>query len=122
MLKRTACIMVVLLASVIFLQVNATAGDLQKDEVLTIAKKALKDKGYEVEAVKVVYDKDNVLWQKKVSELTVKDTNPNYGVLVRGFLKNYKTVVFEFTKQPFKKVWVFIDKDTGEVLEIYKEQ
>jgi hypothetical protein len=33
-------------------------------------------------------------------------------------MKNYRTVYFDF-KEPVPDIWVFVDKDTGEVLEVF---
>ncbi len=57
---------------------------------------------------------------EKLGFVDLEDKTPNHGILKRGFLKNYLTVYFDF-KEPLKDVWVFIDKDTGEVFEVYNE-
>ncbi len=95
--------------------------ELSKEKVLEIATAAVKEKGMDLTEVNIVYDDGNKLWEEKIGAATAPDESPNRGVMRRGFLKNYKTVFFDF-KEPVKDVWVFIDKDTGEVFEVYQEQ
>ena len=94
------------------------AKELSKDEVIGIATEQLKAKGISVEGVTVVYDDGNKLWEETFGKATVEDQSANYGVLKRGFMKNYRTVYFDF-KEPAPDIWVFMDKDTGEVLEVF---
>jgi len=92
--------------------------ELSKDELIAVATEEVKSKGIDVEGVTVVYDEGNKLWAETLGKATVQDESPNYGILKKGFLKNYRTVYFDF-KEPLPDIWVFIDKDTGEVLEVY---
>lgn len=95
--------------------------DLSKEKIIAVATTAVKEAGIIIEGADVIYDEDGKLWDEKIGFLVGEDQSPNYGILRRGFLKNYKIVYFNF-KEPVKDVWVFIDKDTGEVFEVYKEQ
>jgi hypothetical protein len=94
--------------------------DLPKEKIIAIAAAAVKEAGIVVEGVDIIYDEDGKLWDEKTGFLAGEDKSPNHGILRRGFLKNYKIVYFDF-KEPIKDVWVFIDKDSGEVFEVYKE-
>lgn len=98
-----------------------SGGELPKDQIISIATEQIKAKGVNIEEVNVVYDEGNRLWSEKIGVLSAASEDPNRGVLTRGFLKNYRTVFFDF-KDPLPDVWVFVDKDTGEVLEVYQQQ
>ena len=94
--------------------------DAAKQKIIDAATEAVKAAGFTIQDVNIVYDEDGKLWGEKIGYVEMNQ-NPNQGVLVRGFMKNYKIVYFDY-KEPIKDVWVFIDKDTGEVLEVYQEQ
>lgn len=94
--------------------------DAEKIKVISAATEAIKAQGISIEDATIIYDEGNKLWEEKIGVAVMEDTSPNHGVLKRGFLKNYKAVLFDF-KEPLTDVWVFIDKDTGEVLEVYRE-
>lgn len=94
--------------------------DFPKDTIIAIATEAVKGAGIAVEDVNVIYDEDGKLWSEKSGFVGFEDQSPNHGILKRGFLKNYRIVYFDF-KEPLKDAWVFIDKDTGEVLAVYRE-
>jgi predicted small secreted protein len=91
--------------------------DISKDDAIAIATEAVKGKGIDIEGASIVYDEGGQLWSETSGVATIEDTSPNYGILKNGFLKNYRIVLFDF-KEPLPDVWVFIDKDTGEVLEV----
>jgi hypothetical protein len=122
-MKRLSCLSIV--ALVLFICSGAIAQPqpgqvLSKDEILAIAAGEVEGQGYSLEGVSVIYDDGNRLWEETVGKMT--DLNsPNFGVFKRGFMKNYRTVYFDF-KEPLPDLWVFIDKDTGEVLEVYTTQ
>ncbi len=96
------------------------AEDKGKDEIIAIATKAVQVNNLDLGKVDIIYDEGGKLWDKRVVYLAGEDKSPNHGILRKGVLKNYKIVFFDF-KEPLKDIWVFIDKDTGEVLEVYKE-
>lgn len=95
--------------------------DPSKEKIIAVATTAVKEAGIVIDEVDVIYDEDGKLWDEKAGFLVGEDQSPNHGILRRGFLKNYKVVYFDF-KEPLKDAWVFIDKDTCEVFEIYKEE
>ena len=97
------------------------AQDKTKDEVIAIATEAVKGQNFVLEDVDIVYDEGGQLWEKKTGYLAGEDKSPNHGILRKGFLKNYMIVLFDF-EEPLTDIWVFVDKDTGEVLDVYKEQ
>ncbi len=99
--------------------VSQVAG-IPREKIIEVATIALKGKGIELNEVNIIYDEGNKLWSEKIGYMAAQDTDPNHGILKRGFLKNYRIVYFDF-KEPLKDIWVFIDKDTGEVFEIYTE-
>lgn len=94
--------------------------NLSKDNVIAIATTTLKGQGINAAGADIVYDEGGKLWEEKFGMIGMEDQSPNHGILKRGFLKNYYIICYDF-KEPLKDVWVFIDKDTGEVLEVYKE-
>jgi len=100
---------------------GAASKEISKDRVVAIATEAVKGQGFELEETNIIYDEDGKLWSEKVGFLSGEDKSPNHGILRQGFLKNYRTVYFDF-KEPLADIWVFIDKDSGEVLTVYKEE
>ncbi|MBI4982475.1 MAG: hypothetical protein HZC15_05010 [Candidatus Omnitrophica bacterium] len=96
------------------------AVEISKDKVVAIATESVKGQGISLEDVSIIYDQDGKLWSEKLGYAKVED-NVNHGILVKGFMKNYRIVYFDF-KEPLKDIWVFVDKDTGEVLTVYREQ
>lgn len=97
------------------------AGGITKEKIIEIASMAVKEKGVKLEEANVIYDEDGKLWSEKVGYLATEETSPNHGILRRGFLNNYRIVYFDL-KEPLKDIWVFIDKDSGEIFEVYTEQ
>jgi hypothetical protein len=95
--------------------------DFPKQKIIAIATKAVKDAGISINEVDIIYDEGGKLWSEKIGSIAVQDKSPNYGILKKGFMKNYRIVYFDF-KEPIKDVWVFVDKDTGEVLTVYREE
>lgn len=95
--------------------------EMSEKEVIAIATAAVQnqEKNIKLEEVQIIYDQDNKLWTEHIGRITELNTSPNFGIFKRGFLKNYRTVYFDF-KEPMPDIWVFIDKDTGEVLEVYR--
>ncbi|MFH1888924.1 MAG: hypothetical protein ABH806_02405 [Candidatus Omnitrophota bacterium] len=93
------------------------ADDKTNDEVIAIATEAVEGEGIDIQDAKIVYDVDGEIWSREIGYLVDEDTSPNHGILRRGFLKNYKIVMFDF-EEPATDIWVFVDKDTGDVLEV----
>jgi hypothetical protein len=115
---------VMVMLSLILLPLQAAFAEqkeISKDQVISIATLAAKGEGLKVEEAEVIYDEGGKLWVEKTGFMTLENQSPNHGILKRGFLKNYLIVYFDF-KEPIKDAWVFVDKDTGEVLSVYKEQ
>jgi len=95
------------------------AKEVSKEEVIVIATDAVKAKGLDPQLAQIIYDEEGKLWCETAGIVGFEDTSPNHGILKKGFLKNYKIVFFDF-KEPVKDVWVFVDKDTGEILTVYQ--
>jgi len=102
-------------------QLATESQEISKEKVIAIATAAVKGKGFNLDEVNVIYDENGKLWSEKIGVITTEDKSPNFGILKKGFLKNYRTVYFDF-KDPLPDLWVFIDKDTGEVFEVYRER
>lgn len=100
--------------------VFSAENDFPKEKIIAIATGAAKEKGIDIEAANIIYDEGGQLWSQTLGVAAYEDKSPNHGILKQGFLKNYRVVYFDF-KEPLKDVWVFIDKDTGEVLTVYRE-
>lgn len=116
-LSGLAVLMVFSLATSAFCE----GDDLPKEKIIAIATTAAKEAGIVAEEADIIYDEGGKLWDEKTGFLAGEDKSPNHGILRKGFLKNYFIVCFDF-KEPEKDVWVFVDKDTGEVLTVYKEE
>lgn len=95
--------------------------EFSKDKIIAIATEAAKNAGIALDEVNIIYDEGGKLWSEKSGLVGFEDTSPNHGILKEGFLKNYRIVYFDF-KEPVKDAWVFADKDTGEVLVVYREE
>jgi hypothetical protein len=95
--------------------------EVSKEQVIAVATAAVKAEGIKLDEVNIIYDEGGKLWSQRLGMVVAEDKSPNYGILKHGFLKNYRTVYFDF-KAPIKDVWVFVDKDTGEVLTVYREE
>lgn len=98
-----------------------TGRELSKEEITAIATEEAKAKGIDITEAAVFYDENGKRWCETAGIIGMEDSSPNHGILKKGFLKNYKIVIFDFVA-PVKDVWVFVDKDTGEVLEVYREK
>lgn len=95
---------------------------LSKEDIKAIAISAVKAKGIVLKEVDIIYDEGGRLWLQRSGIAAMKENNPNHGILKNGFLYNYRIVYFDFKDPVAKDVWVFIDKDTGEVLTVYTER
>lgn len=116
----TMALAVICLYSPAFAQQEEVSKEASKEEIIAIATAAVKGEGITLDDVAIIYDDGNKLWEENIGKITVLNNAPNYGILKKGFLKNYRTVYFDF-KEPLKDIWVFVDKDSGEVLEVYRE-
>lgn len=122
-MKKLLCLVIAIfvlsLCSRAMAQPPATQ-EIPKEKILAIATEEVKAKGYNLEGVSIIYDDGNKLWEEQIGKMTELNS-PNFGIFKKGFMKNYRTVYFDFV-DPLPDVWVFIDKDTGDVLEIYRVQ
>jgi len=122
MLKKVLIVVMVLAALfLISSSLLAQNNEMSKERIIAVATEAFRAEGYKIEDTNIIYDEDGKLWSERIGKITSEDKSPNFGVLKKGFLKNYRTVYFDF-KDPLPDVWVFIDKDSGEVLTVYKEE
>ncbi len=94
--------------------------EFTKEHLVGLATQAVKAKGLDINEVDIIYDEGGKLWAQRLGTVRAENTSPNYGILKEGFLKNYRIVFFDF-KEPLNDVWVFIDKDSGEVFAVYQE-
>jgi hypothetical protein len=94
--------------------------DFPKEKIISIATESAKIEGINISEADIIYDEDGKLWSERLGVAGFEDKTPNHGILKKGFLKNYRIVYFDF-KEPIKDVWVFIDRDSGEVLTVYRE-
>lgn len=93
--------------------------EFMKEQIVAIATAEVKAKGFKLDEVQIIYDDGNKLWDEQIGRLTELSDSPNFGIFKKGFMSNYRTVYFDF-KEPLPDLWVFVDKDTGEVLEVYQ--
>jgi hypothetical protein len=100
---------------------NEPAKELSKEQIVSIATMAVTAKGIKIDEVQIIYDDGNKLWEEQTGKMTELVNSPNFGIFKKGFMSNYRTVYFDF-KDPLPDIWVFIDKDTGEVLEVYAKK
>lgn len=95
---------------------------LKPEDIKAIAVSAVQKQGIVLKEVDVIYDEGGKIWLQRSGIAAIKNDSSNYGILKNGFLKNYRIVLFDFRDPVAKDVWVFIDKDTGDVLTVYKER
>lgn len=93
---------------------------LSKTKIIEIAAYSLIKSGIRIDAVDITYDERGKLWSQRFGRAELEDKSSNRGILNKGLLKNYQVVYFDF-KEPVKDVWVFVDKDSGKILKVYKE-
>ncbi|MCU0652450.1 MAG: hypothetical protein MUC39_05875 [Candidatus Omnitrophica bacterium] len=100
---------------------GAASKEISKEQAVVIATEVVKGQGFQLEDANIIYDEGGKLWSERIGYLSGEDKSPNHGILRQGFLKNYRTVYFDY-KEPVPDIWVFIDKDSGEVLTVYREE
>ncbi len=121
MFRKIIFLTVILLNCLYLLPSYALRKELTKYEIVEAASKALVEDGFDLSDVEVIYDQNNKRWREKVNLMTDLINSPNFKLFERGFMKNYRAILYNF-KNPSGEVWVFVDKDTGEVLEIYRPE
>ncbi len=121
MLKKIMFVFLVMVMSLPVQSVFSAEQEVTKEQVIEIATVSAKSAGIDIEGANVIYDEGGKLWSEKAGFVKFEDNSPNHGILKNGFLKNYRIVYFDFV-DPVKDVWVFVDKDTGEVLTVYREE
>ncbi|MBI4707171.1 MAG: hypothetical protein HY761_04535, partial [Candidatus Omnitrophica bacterium] len=70
---------------------QSQASEITNDKIIAVATEAVKGQGISLEDVNIIYDQDGKLWQEKLGYAKVED-NANHGILVKGFIKNYRIV------------------------------
>jgi len=121
MIRKAIFLTVMLLNCLYLFPSYALKKELTKYEIVAAASKALIEDGFALSDVEVIYDQNNKRWREKVNLMTDIVNSPNFKLFERGFMKNYRAILYNF-KDPPGEVWVFVDKDTGEVLEIYRPE
>jgi hypothetical protein len=95
--------------------------DIPQGEVLAIATEEVKQQGIDLKDVEVIYDEDGKLWVEKSGFAATEKASPNYGTLIRGFLKNYQIVYFDFKDDSLNDIWVFVDRDSRKAFTAFKD-
>lgn len=115
-------IFTVFLTTYIFYCTQSLAQDeISREEIVIIATNAVKVKELDLSGVEIIYDDGNKLWEQQIAKYPELANSPNFGIFKNGFMKNYRTVYFDFD-EPQPDIWVFIDKDTGQILEVFSQQ
>lgn len=123
MLKRSAVVFmalfgVLLLASPAFC--GGGAAEMGPQDIIAVAKTAVKGAGIEYAEADVLYIEDSKVWVEKIGIGAIEDKAPNRGNFAKGVMKHYKVVCFDF-KEPVKDVFVFVNAGTGEVITVYRQ-
>ncbi len=121
MFRNTIFLIAVILTATYAFPSYALKKELTKYQIVESATRALNKDGFDLYRVEIIYDQNNKMWREKVNKMTDLQNSPNFKLFERGFMKNYQAVLFNF-KNPSGEVWVFADRDTGEVLEIYRPE
>ncbi|MCX5707126.1 MAG: hypothetical protein NTW13_05700 [Candidatus Omnitrophica bacterium] len=119
-MKKALLILAVLALAFSWQIAFAEEKDFPKQKIVEIAVKSVQEQGIVLKEVRIIYDEGGKLWLERIGALGAVETK-NHGILKMGFVKNYRIVYFDF-KEPLKDVWVFVDKDSGEVLTVYREE
>ncbi len=120
--KKISRCAVVLLAAVIlasFNQAFALTEELSQPEIIAAAVKALRNQDFILSQVQVIYDRNNHLWRERLYKMpeTIKKKIPKLSG--KEFMKKYQAVFFGFTDPP-GEVWVFVDRYSGRIFDIYR--
>lgn len=117
--KSLIFLIVIALNAVCTFSSHAIKKELTKYQIVESAAKALTKDGFDLYRVEIIYDQNNKMWRERVNRMADLQSSPNFKLFEQGFMKNYQAVLFNF-KDPSGEVWVFVDRDNGEVLEIYR--
>lgn len=96
-----------------------------EEKAMETAKQAAGQEGIVVGEAELIYDPSNQKWEERVAAIEALPSDPNHGNLPHGVLrsKKYETVLLDFQEDATEAdAWVFIDKDTGDVLAVYQEK
>jgi len=123
-MKKCIYVLAVLVALTICVTSYVQAVDLTQDEVISKAKGVLAQKGVAVVDCNIVYDDSNKSWEEWGSYVARTPNDNNHGYLPKGVLENYKyqAVYFDFYDDAKKDIWVFVNAETGDVLEVYEKK
>lgn len=124
-MKRVWIIAFVVLVAVSIGTCGVSMADTAQDRAIRAAREAAQSRGIIVGEAEIIYDADNKKWEERVAAIEQLPADPNHGKLPHGMLynKKYETVLLDFKEDATDAdVWVFIDKDTGDVLTIYQEE
>lgn len=119
MYKKIFFFAVIIVSLFINSKLFARDKEITKEEAIAIASDRVKQDGEPLEGVDIIYDDGNKLWEQQINKIIVLDRVANFEILKKGFLKQYIAIYFNF-KPSHRDIWIFIDKNTGEILDIYK--
>lgn len=116
---------VILAALVVLFSLTLAAAaekELSRGQILDVAVKAAEQKGIVLKDVDIVYDEENDRWEERMVYIK-EDTTPNRGIFDQGYSKKYQAILLDFEETaPTKDVWVFVDRETGEVVTFFEEK
>lgn len=99
--------------------------DTPEERAIVTAKEAVKARGIMAGDAQIIYDPSGNRWEEKIAVIESSPSDPNHGYLPRGMLyeRKFETVLLDFEEDAKDAdTWVFIDKDTGDVITIYQEK
>ncbi|MFA5038315.1 MAG: hypothetical protein WC732_01395 [Candidatus Omnitrophota bacterium] len=103
----------------------ACLAETAEEKAVKTAKEAALKEGVAIAEAELIYDPSNQKWEERVVAIEALPADPNHGNLPHGMLQNrkYETVLLDFKEGATEAdTWVFLDKDTGDVLAIYQEK
>ncbi|MFA5143518.1 MAG: hypothetical protein WC522_05070 [Candidatus Omnitrophota bacterium] len=103
---------------------SAAVADMNREDVINSARKALADRNIKVVDCNVVYDEGNKAWAGWGDYVARMPNDKNHGYLPHGILKKYKyqAVYFDFYDDARKDIWVFVDANTGNGVAVYEKK
>lgn len=120
MAKRILFLSLSVLYFVSFFYVAQAQEILTRGQIVDFALKAAEEQGYELVDFSIVYDEANRRWSE-VMLLVDKEKAQNKGIFEGGYMDKYQAVLIDFTDPQAKDVWVFVDRESGDILTFFEE-
>jgi len=101
---------------------------LSREQIIEIANAAARDYGWDPGSCTVVFDEGNSAWKSKLSDIQSAlasiplPERETVGLPPMPWLEGHDYQVVQYVRRAFgtgADLWVFVDRDTGEVLKVF---